>query len=88
MKAEEFLNELDKMSDLVSIDVEIVRGWCKDVVNNFKSRTCKNCKYFKGSGMIANCSNLEVGVMNDASFITVTEDFGCNKFKRKENERD
>ena len=38
--------------------------------------------------MIANCSNLEVGVMNDASFITVTEDFGCNKFKRKENERD
>lgn len=40
--AKEFLNELDKMSDFVSVDVEIVRGWCKDVVNDFEKVSKEN----------------------------------------------
>ena len=57
------------------------------IYDDFESKICKNCKYFKGTGMIANCSNLEVGKMNGGAFIDVDENFGCNKFERRENER-
>ena len=54
-----------------------------EIYDDFENRTCKNCKYFKGSNKIANCSNLEVGAMNGGAFIDVDKDFGCNKFEKK-----
>jgi hypothetical protein len=51
-----------------------------------KERVCKNCKYYKKK--IDMCGNMENGAMNGGSFMLVSEVFGCNRFERKEDERD
>ena len=48
------------------------------IFNDFESRTCENCYYH-----IVNCSETIIWCGLDEVDMRVTEDFGCNKFKRR-----
>jgi len=57
----------------------------------FENRTCKNCKWFNKKTY--ECENKEneqeIGNYDNVDYISmqVDEDFGCNRFERKENEK-
>lgn len=53
------------------------------IYSDFESRTCENCKYvgYRKSDKVSYC------VLNNTTYSDpVKEDFGCNKFLRKDNE--
>jgi hypothetical protein len=57
-----------------------------DIYDDFKSRTCENCKYIidLGIGDGLECSN---GISQyQSDYYLVDKDFGCNKFERNTNE--
>ena len=79
----EVLNKNGKIKISLKVQInEVVTSAIRVVLNN-KNNFCKDCKYFKG-GL---CSNPDNGVMNDASFFSVDENFGCNRFERRKDER-
>jgi len=54
----------------------------------FKSRTCENCKYFNnhyGSGYHGECEKLSKFLTHGYVFAPVG-DFGCNKFEKGKHE--
>ena len=64
----------------------------KDIVDDFESRTCENCKHSYSSSIVnpTHCSEVTFPYFNevDAEWedmsMEITKDFGCNKFERKE----
>ena len=76
-------------NDFEEYEDEIVRAdfmykLIDEIFDEFESRVCKNCKHFKSKSGL--CGLWENGVMNEASFFNVDEDFGCNRFERREDE--
>ena len=52
----------------------------KEIYDDFESRVCKNCFYYFEETCVCDESPLVTEI--------VDENYGCNKFKRRENERD
>lgn len=52
-----------------------------EIYDDFESRTCENCKYCIDDGS----SGYVCKGMSDVIHISSIDDFGCNKFERKEN---
>ena len=59
------------------------------IFNDFESRTCENCIYFKRD--IAEYGEYEgkclANIISEQDLSTVKEDFGCNKFERREDDK-
>jgi hypothetical protein len=53
------------------------------LLEGMQNRICKNCTYFSKNI----CLNLQNALMNGDESISVEENFGCNRFERKENEK-
>ena len=51
-----------------------------EIYDDFESRVCKNCFYYFEETCVCDESPLVTEI--------VDENYGCNKFKRRENERD
>ena len=48
------------------------------IYNDFESRTCENCRYFKPSHKAYKYAACE-----EIGYVTVPNDFGCNKWEQK-----
>ncbi len=88
MTREDLSNIFNKYKDDDVLNLGVLKEYVNAVYDDFESRTCENCKYyieglqlFGGSRFI--CMNEEVG---DIMYDHFSKDFGCNKFKRKQDE--
>ena len=52
------------------------------IIEDYESRICKNCKHFKNS----ECRIFQ-GAKAQCTIYELDENFGCNKFERKEDEQ-
>jgi len=62
------------------------RDLIDDIFDEFKSRVCKECKYYEGGNISGFCLNMQNTFMNKDSNIDVEADFGCNRFEKKEKD--
>ncbi len=53
-----------------------------EIFDDFENRICRNCKYFIKTKRELLCSNPV-----NYDYIITNKNFGCNRFERKENER-
>ena len=85
MTREEAIKKLfDVSSDLGLVETIEARIIIEEIFDDFESRVCKNCKHFTSFGKkmgIGICSNFTKN-------INVANDFGCNRFERREDEGD
>ncbi len=59
------------------------------IYDDFESRTCENCKYFKKeTDDFGFCEYTSKKETNSKNIFVVYKDFGCDRFKRTKNERD
>ena len=71
--------------------LENVEYFVEEIYDDFENRTCKNCKWFNKKTY--ECENKEneqeIGNYDNIDYISmqVDENFGCNRFERKENEK-
>ena len=84
---------LNKVKDLVCLGksaeyfdkvllIDDVTNLINQIYDDFDSRICKNCKYWK---KYVNTSLCNEGTLD--FIIETNEDFGCNKFERRINEK-
>ena len=67
---------------ILAITADIKLALIDKIYDDFESRVCENCKYFTycDDGFHYCDNQLNVGFNG-----LITEDFGCNRFERREN---
>ena len=62
-------------------------SWVDKIYDDFESRVCGNCKWYRpGTNNTNNWCAYGTSIgNNEHGDAYVTEDFGCNEFKRKED---
>ena len=88
MTIEEFKDELvqpDLGSDAFNRGVKQANSRAnrlfKQVIDDFESRTCENCKYLDGHvDTILTCTNMKFGSCTFGNKVHL--DFGCNMFEK------
>ena len=77
------MQELSFYAEAVEARVNKYVLKCKKLEDDFENRICRNCKYLIKTKKGLLCSNPV-----NYDYIITDENFGCNRFERKENERD
>ena len=80
----EILLEVDNFLDNEN-DFNNIKKLINKIYDDFENKICKNCKWFNKVGLVGySCSNKKNKEMFGMSIIWINENFGCNKFERKE----
>jgi len=80
-KIEEIFENADYVAGCPCVCEDSFENIVDEVYNDFESRICKNCKYFIKIKKRLLCSH-----PINYDYIITDENFGCNRFERKENE--
>jgi len=81
-KFEEIIETINKANDEGKLNVFLAIWGITEIKNFYENRTCKNCKYLIKTKRGLLCSN-----PTNYDYIITDENFGCNRFERKESEQ-